>query len=146
MHINETWQNLSSWLLIWCIGIDLWDSSSLFCRSHVQCIFAYDNKLAKLTNLTKIELCIKTVLDKTVVAGHVHGSITLCSSGVKRCSWSLWKADMMPFNFDVHGWYWFILDHGEKCLYFLLFSLIFIGRILTRCWKLQLLIMNFNNP
>ena len=98
--------------------------------TDTKCIASYllITNFAKLAFWPNRAIWLPNCFGKTVVTGHVHWCITLCSSGVKRCSWSLWKADMMHFNFDVHGWYWFNLDLSEKCHYFLLFSLIFKGR------------------
>ena len=115
--------------------------------TDTKCIASYP----LITNFSKVVFWpissyrSKTVLSKTVVAGHVHWCITPCSSGVKRCSWSLWKADISLFNFGVHGWYWFSLDHKEKCLYFLVFPLILHRQIFSKCWNANLNFLDFDH-
>ena len=80
--------------------------------------------MLKLANVSKIgpkfvhsTKCTKSALWKQFSAGYVHEIITSCSSKLLRWGWSLWKADMTPFNFDVHPFHWFMLDHGANSLW-----------------------------
>ena len=89
-----------------------------------QCIVSYPC----VTHQANVEICPKSCvlgqncLGQFCVAGCVHEVVTSCSSGGLRWGWSLWKADMMPFNFGIHSWSWFMLELGEKSPYFWLFS------------------------
>ena len=74
---------------------------------------------------------------QTCVAGCVHEGVTSCSSWILIWGWSLWKAGMMPFNFGIHSWSWFMLEIGEKISNFLVFSCC-QGRFgnFSKCWKM----------
>ena len=103
----------------------------------MHCILSLCNKLCQGGNLPKSSHLYQNCFGKSVVAGCVLDSITPCSSGVLRWGWSIWKANMMPFNFDVHCWNWFMLDLSEKSLYFLVFSCCQGSfEIFSKCWKI----------